>query len=70
MFTTKRLTASTTVTLVNPWSGAESQMTWGEIQEWARAHVHGSTLPDWLAAARRAARANDGATLGRMIIGS
>ena len=59
------------VTLINPWSGAMCQeMTWRQISKWARENIHHASRPVWLAGAREAFRAQDGDTLGSMIIGS
>ncbi len=61
------------VQLVNPWSGAEPpdrNMSWSEIRAWAAESVHERDRGSWLRAARRYYRRQDGAALGRMIIGS
>lgn len=61
------------VQLVNPWSGAkptDRNMTWDDIVSWSKDHVSATDRPDWLKDAMEAFKANDGITLGRMIIGS
>ncbi len=65
-----KITNATTIYLQNPWSGARSSSTWGEIQAWAKAHVHPNDLRQWLNAAKQAAQRGDEKTLGRMVIGS
>lgn len=60
-----------TVYIINPWTGqTSSPLTWAEVRKWAKAHVHKSDLPAWTKAARIAFEADDGITLGRMIIGA
>lgn len=60
-----------TVTLLNPWTGAECQeMTWAQLKEWASTHVHANDMARWRRAARRAFLRGDGKLLGIMIIGS
>jgi hypothetical protein len=62
---------TTNVTLINPWSHAQVRdVSWPDVQDWAEDHVHPGQLLDWLEDARRAFDADDGDTLGRMIIGS
>lgn len=60
------------VTLINPWTHqpTERKMTWAQIYHWAKENVHFADFGDWLKAARVAFNADDGATLGKMIIGS
>lgn len=60
-----------TVTLVNPWSHVDTDaMTWAQIVNWAKSHVHQRDYDHWIEAAKVAWEANDGETLGQMIIGS
>ena len=62
-----------TIGLVNPWSkmiAPDNYWTWAQIVEWCNAHIHESNRADWLREARRAARNDDGETLGAMIIAS
>lgn len=56
--------------LKNPWSGAMSTMTWGEVVGWCALHVHQADRTRWIRAAWEAARSEDADTLGKMIIGA
>lgn len=59
------------VTLINPWSGVPANaMTWQQVLDWSASHIHDNDRPTWRKAAKAAYVANDGDTLGRMIIGS
>ena len=61
----------TVLTIENPWSGSNArEMTWVEILAWCAENVHPNDQDEWLIAALQAAEADDGATLGKMIIGS
>lgn len=62
----------TIVTLINPWTHQPTKqtMTWEQIVAWAHEHIHEDNIDDWVNEALSAYNANDGATLGRMIIGS
>ena len=63
-------TKDTILYLENPWSGAISIMTWGQVEGWASDNVHPDDQREWLHAASLAAQTNDAALLGNMIIGS
>ena len=56
--------------LTNPWSGTTSTMTWGEVIDWAAEHVHKNDRVHWIRTAHNAAKRQDAAELGNMIIGS
>lgn len=66
----EKLTNNTVAILENPWSKAVKTMTWGEIKEWAKQHIHQNDLDNWLKVARKAVKNGDAETLGNMIIGS
>lgn len=59
------------IALVNPWNGSDAKrMTWAEIVTWCESNVHESSREEWLREAGKAFDSDDGATLGKMIIGS
>lgn len=61
------------IQLINPWSGAQppdAVYTWSDIVAFCREYIHPIDHKEWIAEARRAARNDDGKTLGIMIIGS
>lgn len=61
----------TKVTLTNPWTKAPAkEMTLKEIDQWAEQNVHPQDRRNWKREAHKAFKANDGDTLGNMIIGS
>lgn len=58
------------VYLRNPWTGSLKPVPWRYVKMWAQSRVHKINRDDWLAVAERAAKAQDWATLGAMIIGA
>ncbi|MFA5423131.1 MAG: hypothetical protein WC374_04675 [Phycisphaerae bacterium] len=65
------LRSKETCEIINPWSAlVANHMTWAEIVAWCNNNVHASCRTEWIKTARQYARNNDGAGLGRMIIGS